>query len=252
MKARCGGPAACLVCQEDLERLGRMSEKPKQKRILVVAAHHDDETLGCGATMARLASQGHEVNVLVLGEGPSARDGMGDTYKDAIWHSVEAIKSLGGILYVNGVCGFPDNRFDTVPLLDVVKHIESMLKDLPDVVYTHHGGDLNIDHRIVHEATKTATRLYGPYPVKELYAYEVLGSTDCILRREDAFVPTVYQEITQEQLGKKIQAMEMYETERRAFPHPRSPEALRAQATYRGAQAGLMAAEAFQLVRGIR
>lgn len=215
-----------------------------------MSAHHDDETLGCGSTIARLTAEGHMVSVLVLGEGPAAREGT--DYLKAIKHNSAAIKHLGGNLYINGVCGLPDNQFDIIPLLTIAKRIEGTIRELqPEEVYTHHFGDINQDHRRVHEASMIAARTYSSC-VNRVYMYEVPGATDCGFRREHTFVPDVFQEITPEQLEKKIQAMEMYESERRPDPHPRSPEVLRAKAKVRGSEGGYMLAEAFELVRSIR
>lgn len=213
-------------------------------RVLILSAHHDDETLGCGSTIARLAAEGHDVRVLVLGEGPAAREGT--DHRNAIKNSEAAIKHLGGALYVNGVCGLPDNQFDTVPLLEIAKRIEAIIRDFqPEVVYTHYLGDLNQDHRATANATLIATRAYAS-AVDRVYMYEVSGATDC------TFVPNVYQGFTPEQLERKVEAMEMYVTERRPDPHPRSPEVLRALAKVRGSQSGHMFAEAFELVRWVR
>lgn len=222
-------------------------------RILIIAAHNDDETLGCGGTIARLSAEGNEVRVLVLGEGPSARDGMSNTYRQAIQNSTAAIEYLGGSLWTDGTNGLPDNRFDTIPLLEIAKRIETVVADYcPDVVYTQHGGDLNMDHVITYRATLIATRPMVGSTVKEVYAYPVGSSTEWAFGQfVPAFRPNVFVDIT-DYLERKIEAMEMYKSERRPFPHPRSPEALRAQARVWGAQAGLMAAEAFELVRCVR
>jgi LmbE family N-acetylglucosaminyl deacetylase len=147
----------------------------------------------------------------------------------------------------------PDNRFDTVPLLDIIKIIERLVERLrPEVVYTQHGGDLNIDHVITHRATLTATRPVPGCPVKGLYAYEVASSTEWAFGKfEPAFRPNVFVDISTT-LATKIAAMQAYESETRPFPHPRSPEALQALAQHWGCVAGLEAAEAFELVRDVR
>ena len=147
----------------------------------------------------------------------------------------------------------PDNRLDTVPLLDVVKIVESLVERLqPEVIYTHHAGDLNVDHGVIHRAVLTATRPVTGQPVREIYAFEVASSTEWAFQRiEPAFRPNVFVDITRT-IEAKIAAMECYETEARKFPHPRSPEALRALATRWGSVVGCAAAEAFELVRSVR
>jgi len=126
----------------------------------------------------------------------------------------------------------PDNRLDTVPLLDVVKIVEDLVERIqPQVIYTHHAGDLNVDHGVIHRAVLTATRPIAGQPVREIYAFEVPSSTEWAFQRiEPAFRPNVVVDITGT-IEAKVAAMECYESEARAFPHPRSPEALRAIAT---------------------
>ena len=141
--------------------------------ILIVAAHPDDEVLGCAATAARRAARGEAVHVAILGTGLAAR-GTLDTA--ALASLREDARAVGGMLGAKSVsfADFPDNRFDTVALLDVVKQVERWLDELaPDVVYTHHPGDLNVDHRLTFQAVLTATRPLPGAGVKELYAFEV-------------------------------------------------------------------------------
>jgi LmbE family N-acetylglucosaminyl deacetylase len=224
--------------------------------VLVVAAHPDDEVLGCGGTIARLAKEGHEVYIAILGEGITSRYQQREQADTLL---VEALHSdsqrvadfLGAkqlFLYA-----LPDNRFDTVPLLDVIKIIEDLVEHLqPHVIYTHHGGDLNIDHLVLHRAVLTATRPMAGCPVKDIYTFEVPSSTEWAFGQfQPAFRPNVFVDI-HNTLESKVQAMEFYESEARPFPHPRSPEALRAIARRWGSAVGLEAAEVFELVRSVR
>jgi LmbE family N-acetylglucosaminyl deacetylase len=210
-------------------------------RILVVAAHPDDEILGCGGTMARLAREGHEVRAAILAEGMSSRYA----------HREDADGKVGARESV--LCKLPDNRLDTVPLLEVVKLVEELVARFrPEVIYTHHPGDLNVDHGVVHRAVLTATRPVAGQCVSEIYAFEVPSSTEWAFQRlEPSFRPSVFVDIT-ETLETKIEAMACYDTETRKFPHPRSPEALRAIATRWGSVVGLPAVEAFELIRSVR
>jgi len=224
--------------------------------ILIMAAHPDDEVLGCGGTIARLVTEGHQVHVAILGEGITSRYRQRDQAdKDLILQLKGKSHQVGELLGVDQVYTFdlPDNRFDTIPLLDIIKPIEDLIECIqPQIIYTHHGGDLNIDHCQVFRATLTAARPLPGFPVKTIYAYEVPSSTEWAFGKfHPPFQPNVFMDITTT-LENKIHAMALYETEGRNFPHPRSPEALRATAIRWGAVSGCCAAEAFELVREVR
>lgn len=224
--------------------------------ILVVAAHPDDEVLGCGGTIPRMAEEGHNVFIAILGEGITSRH---RSPQEADRAAVEALHAqtnqVSQLLRAKELFmhNLPDNRFDTVPLIDVVKTIEDLIHRLkPRVVYTHHAGDLNIDHATVSRAVLTATRPLAEATVKELYAFEVPSSTEWAFHQlVPPFHPNVFVDITQT-LEIKIDAMRIYADEMRPFPHPRSAGALRAIAQRWGSVTGLPAAEAFQLIRWIR
>jgi LmbE family N-acetylglucosaminyl deacetylase len=224
---------------------------------LVIAAHPDDEVLGCGATAARLVMEGHDVHFAILGEGITSRHAQradADEGQVAILHR-QAHAAAGKLGVKNLVLHkLPDNRFDTVPLLEIVKLVEELIDRLkPEVIYTHHPGDLNVDHGVIHRAVLTATRPTPGQPVREIYAFEVPSSTEWAFQRiEPSFRPNVFVDITRT-IEAKIGAMQCYETEARKFPHPRSPEALRAIAMRWGSVCGCGgAAEAFELVRSVR
>ncbi|MDO8527464.1 MAG: PIG-L deacetylase family protein [Deltaproteobacteria bacterium] len=225
-------------------------------KILVVVAHPDDEVLGCGGTMARLAKEGNDIYVAILGEGVTSRyakreEADAQLLKDLHDRSRQAVKILGAKdLFMSGL---PDNRFDTVPLLDVVKIVEDLVARLqPAEIYTHHSGDLNIDHTVVNRAVMTATRPLQGGIVKNIYAFEVPSSTEWAFQRfEPAFRPNIFTDISST-LDLKIRAMACYESEIRPFPHPRSAEALQSIAKRWGSVAGNNAAEAFELIRSLR
>lgn len=226
------------------------------KRILVVAAHPDDEVLGCGATLARLAGEGHECHVLILAEGMTSRDGMPeDGWKARLQALHDGAREAGRILGARSVelLGFPDNRMDTVPLLDVVKAVEAKLSAIkPDILFTHHAGDLNIDHAVTARAVETAARPKGGAVVAEVYSWETLSSTEWAFSRpSEAFFPNTFFAVA-DTLALKLEAMRAYAGEMGEFPHPRSRTAIEALARLRGSQSGLEAAEAFTLLRGIR
>lgn len=223
---------------------------------LVVAAHPDDEVLGCGATMARLTKSGEDVRVLILGEGATSRFADRD---DAGGSGTDALKAManeaGRLLGVNEVAfgELADNRFDSLDLLEIVKLVENYIERWsPDTVYTHHSGDLNIDHTITQRAVLTATRPAGPGRVQRLYAFEILSATEASFGSLDgAFNPTVFNDVS-ESFHLKLDAMNAYGPELREFPHPRSLEALTALAKTRGAAVGVNRAEAFELLREVR
>ncbi|MFP3938694.1 MAG: PIG-L deacetylase family protein [Acidobacteriota bacterium] len=220
--------------------------------VLVVAAHPDDEVLGCGGTIARLAQEAHVVHVAILGEGITSR---ARSREDAPRDEVDALRArareVGRSLGAASVetFGLPDNRFDELPLLEIVKLLEDLLaRHRPAEVFTQHGGDLNIDHQRTFQATLTACRPLPVLPVERLYAYEVPSSTDWAFRRfAPPFTPNTYRDVSST-LQQKLEAMDAYETERRPFPHPRSRRALEATALRWGSVIGVEAAEAFELV----
>lgn len=220
--------------------------------VLVVAAHPDDEVLGCGGTMARLAAEGHRVSVAILGQGAAARFAPDSREAAAeVAGLQEKSRAAARILGAAEVrhFGLPDNRFDTVDLLDVVRLLDALAAEFePEVVYTQHGGDLNVDHAATFRAALTAFRPLPGSTVRELFAYEVASSTEWAFGQFDpAFRPDTFLDVTAH-LDRKLAALAAYEGEMRAFPHPRSERAVRAQAELRGAAVGVAAAEAFDTV----
>jgi LmbE family N-acetylglucosaminyl deacetylase len=224
--------------------------------ILVIAAHPDDEVLGCGGTIAKLAQENHNVYIAILGEGITSRSANREQANDKLIENLrDDSKQVAKRLGASDLFQYdlPDNRFDTLPLLDIIKLIENLLERVqPEVIYTHHHGDLNIDHAVLHRAVVTATRPVSGCAVRELYAFEVPSSTDWAFGQfVPVFRPNVFVDIG-DTLETKIQAMALYSSEVRSFPHPRSAVALRAIAQSRGSSAGLAASEAFELVRAVR
>jgi LmbE family N-acetylglucosaminyl deacetylase len=221
--------------------------------VLVVAAHPDDEVLGCGATISRLASEGQDAVIAILGEGATSRSASRDVADaalvDGLADRAQKVGTLLGAAEVR-LFGLPDNRFDSVDLLDVVKIVEGIVDDLrPAIILTHHGGDLNVDHGITHRAVLTATRPVAGQPVKGIYAFEVPSATDWAFQRlAPVFRPNTFVDVDGF-LDRKLAGMAVYDTEGGSFPHPRSPEALTATARRWGSVVGCHAAEAFELVR---
>ena len=225
--------------------------------VLIVAAHPDDEILGVGGTAARHAQCGDSVYALILGEGQTSRfekrEDAGAELVDRLHGDTRKAAAILGIREVFFE-KFADNRFDSVDLLELVKAVEKKISALaPAVVYTHHGGDLNVDHMLTYRAVLTATRPMEGQSVRELYAFETVSSTEWNFAYGDAqFAPNVFVELTKEQFEKKLTAMQAYETELCTFPHPRSLEMLRAAAARWGGVTGAHYAEAFEAVRILR
>lgn len=225
-----------------------------KNKILVVAAHPDDEVLGCGATVARLAQEGNEVFTLILGEGVTSRDNERNAKKCAKQLSLlkNQAKKANQVLGVSDVFtfDFPDNRFDTVDFIDIVKAIEKIKNKLkPDIIFTHYANDLNIDHQIVYKALLTATRPMSGETVKQVYSFEILSSTEWAYPLQ--FSPDVFFDV-KDTMDKKLKAMEQYVDELRLSGHPRSLEGIELAAKNWGIKVGLDYAEAFKTVRVIQ
>jgi LmbE family N-acetylglucosaminyl deacetylase len=235
-----------------------MYEFLRNKKIMVVVAHPDDELLGLGGTINKLIEEySIQAHLIILGEGITSRSENRDInlwekqlsiHKSNIKSAQKAIGYQSVSLY-----DFPDNRFDSVDLLDIIKVIEKekqMFK--PSIIFTHHGGDLNIDHQRTFEAVITSCRPMESELVKTIITFETPSGTEWRASTDPRhFHPNLYFEISEENLQSKISAMEFYEFESRKYPHPRSPEALKITAQKNGINIGVKYAEAFCLVRQI-
>lgn len=223
------------------------------KTLLVVAAHPDDEILGCGGTAAKLIKEGFKAYSLILGEGITSRDGVRNVQKryDELTSLQKDMQKANKTIGITKVFSyqFPDNRFDSVPILDIVKKIEEVLRVVsPSIVFTHYLHDLNIDHQITNQAVLTATRPLVGQRVKKIYAFETLSSTE--FNYPLSFSPDTFVEISTT-LKQKVKAMDAYQSEVRPFPHPRSLNMIEKNAEYWGIRTGLKKAEAFQTLRNI-
>ena len=220
------------------------------KSILVVAAHPDYEVLGCGGYIANQVLSGDEVFVTFLSDGVTSR--LGNSGLQEIESRRNAARLASKVLGVSDVSfgDFPDNKLDASPLLEVIQTIEAVVERIrPQIVMTHFGGDLNIDHRIVNQAVLTACRPAPKQGVKEILFFEVPSSTEWQVPVEgEAFIPTWFEDISKT-LELKIKALTLYEHELREWPHPRSVRAVEHLAHWRGASCGVDAAEAFILGR---
>ncbi|MEO8949198.1 MAG: PIG-L family deacetylase [Mucilaginibacter sp.] len=235
-----------------------MIEFFRNKKIMIVVAHPDDELLGLGATMNKLIKEENvQTQVVILGEGVTSRS---DTRDTELWekelkihrqniHDAQAAIGYHGV----SIYDFPDNRFDTVALLDIIKVIEKE-KQLfkPDIIFTHHGGDVNIDHQITFNAVVTACRPIQNEYVKTIITFETASGTEWRASTDPRhFIPNLFFSVSEQNIEAKIKGMESYEFEKRTYPHPRSPEALKIQAQRWGVAIGSELAEAFVIVRSI-
>lgn len=234
------------------------SEKVKsEKRILIVAAHPDDEILGCGGTVAKLIKQGYEAYTLILGEGVTSRLSHND--KESISEQLELLKqesiNANLLLGIKNVFfnDFPDNKFDSISLLSIIKEIEKVKQKVsPRLIFTHHYGDLNVDHQITYKAVITATRPTSDETVKEIYSFEIPSSTEWnSYTRETAFISNVFFDIT-DSIDIKLNAISCYKSELRDYPHPRSLQHIKELARVNGTKVGLDYCENFILVRAIK
>jgi len=222
-----------------------------QKKILIVAAHPDDEILGCGGTVARLVKEGFSAYCLILGEGVTSRDKQRDPKRrqkmlnNLKKHAHKANRIIG--VKKLFMYDLPDNRFDSVQFLDIVKIIESIKNSIkPHIIFTHHSKDLNIDHQITYKAVITATRPLVKETVKEIYSFEVISSSEWNF--PEVFSPAVFFNIS-DTIGLKLKALKEYKSEIKTWPHPRSLRGVKICAELWGMKSGLGFAEAFKCVR---
>lgn len=235
-----------------------MLESLKNKRILVVVAHPDDELLGLGASMHKLIAEHNcSVRVIILGEGITSRAGKRDP---ELWdaelkkhrQNIEDARLIIGYESV-GIYNFPDNRFDSVDLLDIIKVVEEEKEKFDtEVIFTHHGGDVNIDHQRTFEAVITAIRPMEQEKVHTIITFETPSGTEWRAASDPRhFIPNLFIGVSEQDVNAKIKGMESYEFEKRTFPHPRSPEALKILSQQRGVIVGKKYAEAFMVIRSI-
>ena len=229
----------------------------RNKRIMIVVAHPDDELLGIGATINKLVSETDcKVHVVILGEGITSRSSNRNKEK---WEEelkrhhkniLEAQKKIG--YHSLKTYQLPDNRFDSIDLLDVIKIVEFEKEEFdPDIVFTHHSGDLNIDHRITFQSVLTSFRPLSNEKIHNIFTFETPSGTEWQSSfHPEIFRPNFFIEVTKENLNAKILGMECYKYEKREYPHPRSSKALLNRAEMWGIANGLNYAEAFCLIRG--
>lgn len=221
-----------------------------ENKILVIAAHPDDEVLGAGGIIAKHVDEGDEVYCLILGQGMMSRNGVTEENITKLRQDAQTASEILGFKEIN-FSSFPDNSFDSVPLLEIVKEVENYLEKIkPQVIYTHYENDLNVDHRLTFQAVLTACRPCNEFCPKEIYSFEILSSTEWQSKVHNTFHPNFYVNIKDTVVRKK-EALKRYKSEIREYPHSRSSEGVEILARYRGLEAGFEFAEAFCLVRKI-
>jgi len=221
-----------------------------KKKILAIVAHADDEAIGCGGTLAKHQQQGDSITIIYMTDGVSSR---GSCVEEIANRRVMA-KQVGKYLNAKqNQFDFSDNQMDQTPLLKIIQSIECVIEEtVPDIIYTHHFSDLNVDHRIVHQAVMTAFRPIPNRKVPTIYSFEVNSSTEWNTPNSaNSFIPNCFVDISA-QIENKIELLKYYQTEMPAFPHTRSIESITALATVRGCSVGVKYAEAFMLMRELK
>ncbi|MBK5931285.1 PIG-L family deacetylase [Halochromatium salexigens] len=226
--------------------------------VLVIAAHPDDEVLGCGGTVAKLAASGTAVHLTFLADGVGARcetdASLSPVDHQALDQRRNSARRAANILGATSVSfdDLPDNRLDSIPLLEITQRIEALIaQHRPSMVLTHHAGDLNIDHQRVHQAVITSCRPQRGHPVQTILSFEVPSSTEWQPPGSGAvFAPNWFVDISAT-LEQKLAALDAYAEELRDWPHPRSRQGVEHLARWRGATVGCEAAEAFVLARNL-
>ena len=232
----------------------------KNKRVLVIAAHPDDEVLGCGGSIKKWKNnrmfEDSSYFSLILAEGLTSRvknrNEVPTTEIETLRKNALEFASIIGYdeMFFED---FPDNRMDGVDLLDVIHKVSEYIKRLsPQIILTHHHGDLNVDHRITYQAVITACRPLAGSCVEAIYSFQIPSSTEWNFPyHKNLFSPNFFVDISTG-IEAKLAAMVCYESEKRLPPHPRSEEILKATAMQWGSVVGLHYAEAFEIIYSIQ
>lgn len=214
------------------------------EKVLVIAAHPDDETLGMGGTIHKLSLMGSQVRVVFLSDGISSRDLIRESLQNRRAAAIKALRNLNcsDVFFFD----FPDNSMDSVPLVQVVKTIEKCIKDFsPTILFTHFPHDLNVDHRISSQACLVAARPKVNSKIKAFLYFEVQSSTEWNFGSSQ-FIPNLFVDIS-DSFEFKVNALKEYQVEIEAFPEARSFAGVEARSTVRGVTVGVSNAEAFQI-----
>ena len=221
----------------------------KNNSVLVVAAHPDDEAIGCFGTLLKHYKFGDEINIIFLSDGVSSRGVNKKKKHERKKNCLKVLKIIGlkskNVFFLD----YPDNMMDAVPLLDVIKNIEEIKKKIqPDVLYTHFSNDLNIDHRIAYQAAITASRPSKNETIKKILCFEIVSSTEWSDKNKKIFSPNYFVDISKF-INRKLKALAIYDKEIKKSPNARSLENIKNLALLRGSRAGVNYAEAFFIER---
>lgn len=222
------------------------------KKILVIAAHPDDEVLGMGGTIAKLVKEGKVVDVLIVTDGSSSQYRDSGQLAEIIEAKKKETRNCANMLGVRDIYygGLPDMKLDCTPHIDINQAIEKVIdKVQPDTVFTHFWGDVNMDHQNVYKSTLVTVRPVLGQVVRNLYCYRVPSSTEWTPNKDDTmFMPNYFVDIEQ-YAEQKYKAFACYSTELRDYPHPRSVQYLRESDKAAGLRVGMLAAEEFVMLR---
>lgn len=218
-------------------------------RVLVVAPHADDEVLGVGGTISKYVSQNNEVYVCIVTKGHPSM--FPETLLNKLREETLKVHEFLGIKRTFFL-DFPAVMLKEVPLYELNKKILDVIKTVqPDIVFIPHYGDMHFDHYIVAHSAMVGLRPIYETKVLEIYSYETLSETEWnIPHVSSTFIPNTWVDISK-YLDRKLEAMSLYSTQIKNFPHPRSLEAIKSLAKLRGSTVGVEAAEAFSLIRKI-
>jgi len=222
------------------------------KRVLIIAAHPDDEVLGMGGTIAKLVKEGNVVDVLIVTDGSSSQYRDSDHLAEIIEAKKKETRNCADVLGIRDIYygELPDMKLDTTPHIRINRVIEDVIdKVQPDSVFTHFWGDVNCDHQNVYKSTLVAVRPVLGQVVRELYCYRVPSSTEWTPNKADTMFMSNYFVDIQEFTEQKYNAFACYSTELRDYPHPRSVQYLRENDKVVGLRVGMFAAEEFVLLR---
>lgn len=225
------------------------------KKVLVIAAHPDDEIYGMGGTIARLSADGVQVSLLIVTDGSTSQYRQCENLDSIIEEKKEETKKASEIVGIKNVFygNLQDMRLDQTDHIEINKVIEDIIRKIkPDTVFTHYWGDVNLDHRRVYESTMVSTRPVFGQCVKEVYCYSVPSSTEWEPAVHHGFLPNYFVDIS-DYVDAKSNAIKAYKTELREFPHPRSVEAVTVQDNAAGLRCGITkSCEEFILLRRVR
>lgn len=225
------------------------------ERVLVISAHPDDEVLGMGGTIAKYASNGSEITLLIVTDGSTSQYRNDPNLEMIIQEKKEETRKSADILGIKEVVygNLPDMKLDSVSHIEINNVIEQVIEKVhPSIVYTHFYGDINKDHRMVYESTLVACRPTSRQCVKKVFLYSVPSSTEWNVQINSAvFLPNWYEDISGTYAEKKYLALECYSKELRDYPHPRSIQYVKNADIVEGNRVGLQSSESFMLVRSV-